>query len=288
MPAGAKQRVASRTTCRPQDSDEPPDRYRAPALDKGLDIIELLAASDLPMTQAEICKALGRSPNEIYRMLDRLVRRVYVSRTADQYELTLKLFALAHLQAPTRRLVSLATPLMRDFCRRAEQSSHLAIYGQGHVLVVAQIDSPTYWGLSIRVGSRIGLFNTGSGHVLLAFAGPAERDMMIAEHEMVPGERIPSDLATRLEEVRRQGHERMESQQTAGVVNLSLPILGPKGAAIAAFTVPYMPRIDGLDAPDLPSVLDLMQQVARELSQASGVVAEPAAPEIEPRRGART
>ncbi len=271
----------------PEDSGEPPERYRAPALDKGLDIIELLAATDLPLTQAEICKALGRSPNEIYRMLDRLVRRGYVSRTADQYELTLKLFALAHLQAPTRRLVSLATPLMRDFCRRAEQSSHLAIYGQGHVLVVAQVDSPTYWGLSIRVGSRIGLFNTGSGHVLLAFASPAERDLMIAEHEMVPGERIPADLAARLELVRGQGHERMESQQTAGVVNLSVPILGPRGAAIAAFTVPYMPRTDGLDAPGLPNVLDLMRQVAHELSQASGVVAEPAARAFEPNGGNR-
>ena len=287
MAARAKQRAANATTSGSSGSDETQDRYRAPALDKGLDIIELLAATDFPMTQAEIRKALGRSPNEIYRMIDRLVRRGYVSRTADQYELTLKLFALAHLQAPTRRLVSLATPLMRDFCRRAEQSSHLAIYGQGHVLVVAQVDSPTYWGLSIRVGSRIGLFNTGSGHVLLAFASPSERDLMIAEHEMVPGERMPQDLAVRLEAVRRQGHERMESQQTAGVVNLSVPILGPKGAAIAAFTVPYMPRIDGLAAPDLPSVLDLMKQVAHDLSQASGVLAEPSSPEIEPRRGAR-
>ena len=274
MPAGAKQRIASDMTRGLEDSDEAPDRYRAPALDKGLDIIELLSATDMPMTQAEICKALSRTPNEIYRMLDRLVRRGYVCRTADQYELTLKLFALAHLQAPTRRLVSLATPLMRAFCRRAEQSSHLAIYGQGHVLVVAQVDSPTYWGLSIRVGSRIGLFNTGSGHVLLAFASPAERAMMIAEHEMVPGEFEPPDLAARLQAVRAQGYESMQSQQTAGVVNLSVPILGPHGAAIAAFTVPYLPRIDRLDAPDLPSVLGLMRAVARDVSQASGVMAD--------------
>src|SRR5690348_5205293 len=61
------------------DADET-DRYRAPALDKGLDILELLAAEDGAFTQVEIAKALGRTPNEIYRMLDRLVRRGYVSR----------------------------------------------------------------------------------------------------------------------------------------------------------------------------------------------------------------
>ena len=57
-------------------SDEENDRYRAPALDKGLDILELLAAVDGGLTQAEIAKRLGRSPNEFYRMLDRLVKRV--------------------------------------------------------------------------------------------------------------------------------------------------------------------------------------------------------------------
>ena len=33
---------------------------------------------------------------------------------SDRYELTLKLFGLAHLHRPIRRLVSQAAPLMRD------------------------------------------------------------------------------------------------------------------------------------------------------------------------------
>ena len=45
------------------DSDDL-DRYRAPALDKGLDILELLAREEEGLSQAEIAKALGRTPNE--------------------------------------------------------------------------------------------------------------------------------------------------------------------------------------------------------------------------------
>lgn len=37
------------------------DRYRAPALDKGLDMLELLAEIDGGLTQAEIAKSLGRT-----------------------------------------------------------------------------------------------------------------------------------------------------------------------------------------------------------------------------------
>ena len=97
------------------DEETDTDRYRAPALDKGLDILELLAGVDGGLTQAEIAKRLGRSPNEFYRMLDRLVRRGYVTKIdGDRYALTLKLFGLAQLHAPVRRLVSYATPLMRE------------------------------------------------------------------------------------------------------------------------------------------------------------------------------
>jgi hypothetical protein len=46
------------------DSEEL-DRYRAPALDKGLDILELLAGEEEGLSQAEIAKALGRTPNEL-------------------------------------------------------------------------------------------------------------------------------------------------------------------------------------------------------------------------------
>jgi len=246
------------------------DRYRAPALDKGLDIIELLSSTDEALAQADIAKAIGRSANEIFRMLDRLQRRGYIRRTGDRYELTLKLFALAHQHSSIRRLVSLATPILRDLSRRTGQSCHIAVYDRGHVIIIAQNESPGYFGLSIRVGSRVGLFNTGSGHALLAFTSPREREMMMREHELVPGESISSDLTDRLEVVRKRGYEEMESQQTRGVVNLSAPILDPNGNALAVLTVPFLSPLENKFAPDVATVLGMMRTSASELSQITG------------------
>jgi len=235
--------------------DEVEERYRAPALDKGLDILELLAETEEGLSQAEIAKALSRSPNEIYRMLDRLVRRGYIARTTtDRYELTLKLFALAHRHAPMRRLVSQAVPVLRDFARAAGQSCHLAVYDRGEVIVVAQVDSPSYWGIAVRVGARVGLFDTGSGHTLLAYATPTERKLMAEEHEMLPLETRPADLDARLADIVKRGYEQMESRQTPSVVNLSVPILGPHGSILAAMTCPYVQRLD-THSPDQHAVL---------------------------------
>ena len=248
--------------------DDANDRYRAPALDKGLDILELLAATDESMTQAEIAKALGRSPNEIYRMLDRLVRRGYVARIlGDRYELTLRLFALAHQHAPVRRLVSQALPVMRQFSKRAEQACHLTVYDRGRVIVVAQMDAPSYWSYSIRVGARVSLYNTGSGHVLLAFATPNERALMEAEREDLAEDRgRPEQLDARLATIRREGFEAMESFQSEAVFNLSAPVLGPGDTAIAALTCPFLPRVDRPDVPGKEAALAILLEATRELS----------------------
>ena len=246
------------------------ERYRAPALDKGLDILELLAATDDGLSQAEIAKALDRSPNEIYRMLDRLVRRDYVRRTLeDRYEVTLKLFELGHARPPLRRLISQATPVLRQFALKAEQAVHLVVQDRNILVVIAQVDGPGYWNVSIRVGSRISLVNTGSGHVFLAFSSPEERTLMLEEQDIGGPEQMPKGLVGRLDGVREQGYENMPSAQVSGVSNLSVPIFGPFGSVIAVLTCPYTQRLDKLDAPNMQQTIRLLQEAGREISKRS-------------------
>jgi DNA-binding IclR family transcriptional regulator len=248
--------------------DEENDRYRAPALDKGLDILELLSRIDGGLTQAEIAKQLGKSPNEFYRMLDRLVRRGYVQRQeGDRFYLTLKLFGLAHFHAPVRRLVSFATPLMREFSNRAEQACHLAVFDRGSVVVIAQQDSPTYWGISIRVGAQINLFNTGSGHILLAFRDEKQRRMMITEQQRrdddIPE---PDDLGEKLQFIREKGFETMDSLQTTGVRNISAPVLAMDGNALASMTCPYIQPVNK-NAPSYEKVIEYVCEAAQQISE---------------------
>ena len=73
------------------------------------------------------------------RMLDRLVRRGYVTRLdGDHYSLTLKLFGLAQLHAPVRRLVSYATPLMRELADSTLQANQLVVFDRGAAVLSSQ------------------------------------------------------------------------------------------------------------------------------------------------------
>src|SRR5215470_18300924 len=85
-------------------------RYRAPALEKGLDVLELMAQRGAPMTLSQISVALDRSVSELFRMVQALEYKGYIEASAngDGYILTNKLFALGMAQAPTKTLVEAA------------------------------------------------------------------------------------------------------------------------------------------------------------------------------------
>lgn len=246
-------------------------RYRAPALDKGLDILELLAASSEGLSQAEIAKGLGRGANEIYRMLDTLVRRGYVIRggEGDRYILSLRLLVLADMHLPRRRLMDAADPCMRAFSRRAEQSVHLAVMEEGEFIITSSFSAPGNWRLALRPGSIIGLFNTGSGMVLAAFQSPGARARIYRDHALVRGEeKIPQEaFEAQAAAIREAGHYCAPSQAVVGAVNLTFPILDPQGAAIAALTCPYLKRIDGYISPDQEETLSMVAETAAEISR---------------------
>lgn len=246
-------------------------KYKAPALDKGLDILELLAGSPTALSQAEIAKALGRTTNENYRMLDTLVRRNYVTRTpeGDRYMLSLKMLVLANQHPPRRRLLDIADPLMRRLSLQSEQSSHLVIWEDGNAIIASAFSAPGNWRQSLRIGSEIGIYNTGSGRVLTAFQTRAMRRKMIHEHGRVLGEEaIPeAQFNAELDAIKEKGFTVEPSGTVRGTTNISFPVLDPTGNAIAALTCPFIERIDDYRAPDVHQVTEMFGAAARDIGQ---------------------
>lgn len=247
-------------------------RYSAPALEKGLDIIELLTDHPEGLSLAELAKELGRTTAEIFRMVVTLQTRGYLLATGDRYVLSLLLFQLAHRHQPVRSLVSTALPLMTQLAKRAAQSFHLCVYQKGRVLIAAGVESPERWGFALKVGTLIGLTDTASGQVLLAFQEEPQRIEMLELHVPVEGEQAvdPQQLAKDLAQIRRHGNARMSSRQVKGVKNLAYPVFGRDGHAIAALTTPYIERIDNAPVPSMAEVGDMMKHAAETLTSLMG------------------
>jgi DNA-binding IclR family transcriptional regulator len=245
-------------------------RYAAPALEKGLDILELLASVSEALTHSEIAGRLGRTINEVFRMLVCLEERGYISRGGpdERYQLTLKLFEIVHHYHPLQRLVTQARPLVQRVANDTDQSCHLAMLNHAEVVVVAQFDAPGNMGFSVRLGADVDLLNTASGHVILAFQSGEVRDRALGAWRLRSRKPIPSGLYRHLSQIRRRGYEELDSYQVHGVVNISYPVLNQHGEAIAAMTVPFLARIGDRVGP--PQVKEALSQASRALSLAIG------------------
>jgi DNA-binding IclR family transcriptional regulator len=244
--------------------------YAAPALEKGLEILEVLCRSEKPLSQKQIAQSLGRSVGEIYRMLACLVGRDYVVEADDAYSVTTKLFELAHVNPPTHRLLLEAAPLMQGLSSDLEQSCHLTVYNQGGQVVVAKVDSPSGMGFSVRVGAELDVLVSASGQVLLAFQNAETRAMRIGESvQRRPGHKA-RDIERTLDSVRACGFASIASVQVRGLFAVSFPILDSQERAMAALTVPYAERIDQRQRKRIPEVQKILGAAARTLTERIG------------------
>lgn len=225
--------------------EEQPKKYTAPALEKGLDILEVLASEEQGLGLSEISRSLGRSVSEIFRMMVVLADRGYVAQDpdTDRYVLTTLLFEVAHRTPLIKRLTALAGAQMRRLSRQVNQTVHLAVMSADAVLVIGQVDSPGNNILSVRLGARIDPWRASSGRVILAHMPEQDLADFFARVPL-PKDKTETVLREELLAIRDRGHEITESFVLRGIINISAPIIDHTGHAVAALTIPHLQRFE--------------------------------------------
>lgn len=248
--------------------------YPTPALEKGLDILELFASTPEGLTVSEVARRLNRTMSEIFRMLLCLEQRGYLAQSAnkDRYHLTLRLFRLAQEHPPTKRMVTEALPIMHWLAHELRQSCHLGVLDGGHVVILAQVDSPESTGFYVKMGSKVDLMHAATGHVILAHQTEDACERAIQEWTLETKRKKPADLDGHLAKIRVRGYERRASYEVTGVMNISFPVLNSQGNAVAGLTVPYVKRIE--DTVSVPQVITSLRRASQQISEALGALPE--------------
>lgn len=216
--------------------------YGAPALEKGLDVLELLAGLSRGVSQSEIAQLLGRSLQEVYRVVMVLERRGYIQHRPgeDGYFLSNRTFDLAHRYPPLARLIDLATPMMNAASVAADQAMHIAILDKTDIRVVAQIDSPAPLGFRLRVGTKNPAMGTCSGRLLVAFQPPTIRDWVVEEMRKTSTAEDVDTTVSRIDKIRARGYEMVTGEQLQGITDVSFPLIDGNGYAQAVLTMPFL------------------------------------------------
>jgi len=246
--------------------------YSAPALEKGIDIIELLADTESGLTVSEISQRLKRRMSELFRIIIVMERRLWLQKDPEssRYSVTYHVLQLAHRGTPAQTLSLAAAPVMHGLAVRINQSCHLVVRSGNQGLVILRQENPKrHANLSVRLGATLPLASTCSGQMLLAHMDTADRESLLRS---LPRSRDLSraKLDKALDSMRARGFEVQRSTITAGVTDISYPIRGFDGKVVAALTVPYLHVLDDSLPTTVEQTRRLLEEAARRISVSLG------------------
>lgn len=251
-------------------------KYQAPALDKGLDILEYLSAQSIPLSQTEIAIGIDKSPNEIYRMLMSLESRGYILRdeVSGKYRLSLKLFYLSHRHSPIDELRKAAQFPLEELANTIRQSCHLSILYMNQVMVIIHAKSPGPIALSIEEGNLFPLPLTASGKVLLAYMPENERTTTLRSNAIFKKYSKPQqdEFLSSLINIQQTGAYLKNSDSVSGVTDISVPIgIDSNNGIIACLTISMLSALNANKPIENDVILAEANKCVKKIEQRIGV-----------------
>ncbi len=251
-------------------------KYQAPALDKGLDILEYLSAQSIPLSQTEIAIGIEKTPNEIYRMLIGLESRGYILRdeVSGKYRLSLKLFYLSHRHSRIDELRRAAQFPLEELANTLHQSCNLSILYMDQVMVLIQAKSPGPIVLSIEEGNLSPLPITAPGRILLAYMSQTELKATLKNNPIYKKyhKTQQEDFLCSLEDIRKKGYYFQNSDCFSGLTDLSVPIgIAGNNGIVACLTISMLNAVNSDQLVENSVMLTEAQKCVKKIEQRIGM-----------------
>ncbi|WP_148203682.1 IclR family transcriptional regulator [Sodalis glossinidius] len=241
----------------------PRQEYKAPALSRGLSIIEHLAQDGVPKSMGQLVSELGLSFNQLYRIVHCLLAEGYLYQDkARRYSLTDKI-EVKHAVSPVQRF-AVSPPcqsLMRDFVWQTNQSCHLASLQAENFVVLAHAYPEFSPVIGAREGSTLNAVKSSSALLFLALASDQAALRLIRHYPLGPEHR--ANLQQQLTAIGTQGFCEVKHDRIIGLTSLSFPVTGQDGRAEGVITCPYFDHVPG----DYDELKRRLRALAEALSQ---------------------
>ena len=254
---------------------EPRKGSRSQSLERGLDVLETIAAEGGEVGVRELARRCALSPTIVQRLVSSLATRGYIEKNGDTARYRLGHRALA-LGASGEGAFDYVVAARRELERMAHEhhlNGFVSVLREGRAiyLLAVQADGP----VAIRVspGSEMPLHSTSAGKVLLASVSDSEarkilgtrRLAAITPHTVTD----PAAIVASLAKVRRQGFALVNEENIPGVLSVGAPIRDRSGAVVAALSVAFPKYLEaGLT---LASVEPLVTSAALRISRLLGM-----------------
>jgi DNA-binding IclR family transcriptional regulator len=235
----------------------------APALDRALTILELLADSKFGLSLPELVEKTSLPKSSVHCLLITLERRCYLRRhnRTGRYLCGLKLLSLANTALSGIPIRELAAAHLRWLMDSIGLTVHLAILEKDEVILLSKQEPPGISHLATWIGKRMDIHCTGLGKALIAHLPEQTIERIIREHglprhndqTLSSSRKLKADLALTV----ARGYSIDNEEDEVGMLCIGAPIFDPLGTPVAAVS------ISGTTEQIMPSNLEQLAELVK-------------------------
>lgn len=249
------------------DADGDPEFMTS--LARGLAVMRCFAERARPIRIAEITRETGLSRPAVRRCLHTLVRLGYAEQVGQSYVLRPKMLAFGYAYLSSSPLVQRAQPLLDALRDQIGESCSLGVREDDEVYYVGRAEASRIMSIALRAGSRLPLYATSMGRVLLSGQPLPEQQAYLQRTHLVAltekTETDPKSLLRIFSSVAEQGYAIVDQELEAGLRSVAVPIR-QGGQVVAALNIGT--QAARLSMADLRSrLLPALRRVASDLSR---------------------
>ncbi|WP_212732822.1 IclR family transcriptional regulator domain-containing protein [Streptomyces sp. TP-A0874] len=210
-------------------------------LAKGLAVLEAFGTKAPRLTISDAAGATGLSRAAARRCLMTLTELGYVTFDGKFFSPTPRVLRLGATYEETAQLPQLAQPHLVAIRDTVDESASLAVLQDDGSLFVARSETTRMLNTGVRVGARLPLYASATGHVLLAGLADEEVAARLAKTELLARTPTtptdPEAIAQRVREARKNGYALTDEELELGLRSIAVPVADSTGATVAALSV---------------------------------------------------
>lgn len=260
----------------PKASAKTGSKSSAPALSRGLRVLELLARSAAPSSLTAIARELGIAMSSAHTLCKTLLGEGYIERHSDgTFDLTLKVLDLASSKINTYDIVEHFYAACDEIPVLRENAAVISVIDGADVFYIGARTSPQPLGVTFKVGMRLPACCTASGRALLARMSDEQVKALYPDEHLPQVTKASTETRTELlallADARRDGYATEKGGTRPHMHSYGAAVITPGGRPTAGVAVMIY---EGDVTAELETrVIDAVCDLAARLSRFSEILA---------------
>jgi IclR family pca regulon transcriptional regulator len=217
-------------------------RYFINSLAKGLSVLQAFSESDHTLTLSEIAHALRANTTTATRLCYTLTELGFIHKDGQRrYHLTPKVLTLGHSYISGLAWQEVAKYYLEVLFKEVQETVNLSILEGSEIIYIIRIRKRKYLPFDIQTGTKLPVYCTAMGKVLMAMGPPEKVKPILKVLEFKP---LTARTLTRLDKfndeldkVRKKGYAINDEELSIGNRAVGAPIIDKHNYAVAAINI---------------------------------------------------